>query len=260
MKNKETKYSLYNKNKYRKNILIGGLIYLIMISLIGVGFSSWAINNTNSDYIKDIDINIGNVTGIYSEYLYIDKDNKPNNGYKPLLYKISDNSFKGFINHNNSSSNDISTNNEGELLFYINFNLKKLKEFDELNVNNSLTFKYQLKLLSDNKNSNNISLFTFTNSKLYEYKDNLLDYSDSNLLSNEINNVTYDINTNTNSVEYSLSLANLLAKDIDILETYLIIKLKPINDKRLTNIYDYLVTNNGYLEFYMDIDKYEETK
>jgi len=68
-----------------------------MISLIGVGFSSWAINNTNSDYIKDIDINIGNVTGIYSEYLYIDKDNKPNNGYKPLLYKISDNSFKGFI-------------------------------------------------------------------------------------------------------------------------------------------------------------------
>jgi len=58
MKNKETKYSLYNKNKYRKNILIGGLIYLIMISLIGVGFSSWAINNTNSDIIKDIDINI----------------------------------------------------------------------------------------------------------------------------------------------------------------------------------------------------------
>ena len=45
MKNKETKYSLYNKNKYRKNILIGGLIYLIMISLIGVGFSSWAVIN-----------------------------------------------------------------------------------------------------------------------------------------------------------------------------------------------------------------------
>ena len=60
MKNKETKYSLYNKNKYRKNILIGGLIYLIMISLIGVGFSSWAVINGSKDK-SEIEINVGSI-------------------------------------------------------------------------------------------------------------------------------------------------------------------------------------------------------
>lgn len=244
-----------------KSIFIGSLIYFSMFSIIGIGFSSFIIAENNiSSEIRDIDIKIGEVNGIYSKYVYVDKDNKPNNGYKPLLYRINNNSFNGFINHNINSTNDNNNvaSNEGELLFYINFNLKKLKEFNELNVNNSLTFKYKLKLVSDNDNTNNVGLFNFNNSNLYQYNNELITYNNEDLLSsNLVNNNNYTIDVNTNSVDCSLQLANILTKEKDILETYLVINISPINSNRFSNIYDYLVTNNGRFEFYMDIDKYE---
>lgn len=249
------------KNKYNKNIFVGSLIYFSMFSIIGIGFSSFIIsdNNLNSE-VRDIDVKIGNVNGTYSKYVYIDQANKPNSGYRPLLYKISNNNFNGFINHNNNSNNDINNvgTNDGELLFYINFNLNELKEFNELNVNKSLTFKYKLKLISNDLYVNNVGLFKFSNSKLYQYNNGLLTYKDEDLLSsNIVNNDNYIIDTNTNSVEYSISLANILVKEIDTLETYLVINISPISSNRLSNIYKFLVTNNGSFEFYMDLDKYE---
>ncbi len=47
-----------NKYKYNKNILIGGLIYFSLFSLIGVGFSSWAIISND---ITNINVEVGKV-------------------------------------------------------------------------------------------------------------------------------------------------------------------------------------------------------
>ena len=47
-----------NKYKYNKNILIGGLIYFSLFSLIGVGFSSWAIISNDK---TNINIEVGKV-------------------------------------------------------------------------------------------------------------------------------------------------------------------------------------------------------
>lgn len=98
------------------------ILSLILISCVGVGFSGWIIEGSNSSGNGDVNINVGEVNGLYSDAISIDTS-KPNNGIEPLYYTT-----KGFINKDSSSEKGKEPNSQSkaELGFNIIIHGKKL--------------------------------------------------------------------------------------------------------------------------------------
>ena len=123
------------------------ILSLILISCVGVGFSSWIIEGGNNISGKgDVNINVGEVNGLYSDAISIDTS-KPNNGIEPLYY-----TDKGFINKDSSSDKVPSSQSYAELGFNLIIHANKLKNYfssyDSLHIypylgvsgNNSISF------------------------------------------------------------------------------------------------------------------------
>lgn len=109
------------------NILF--ILTLVLISSIGIGFSSWALGNTITPGNGEINVEIGEYSD-YVDCVTLD-DTKPNGGYIPLSYTTT-----GFINKASSSLNQPDETTKGELVFFIKFNLTnckiKLEAFNDL--------------------------------------------------------------------------------------------------------------------------------
>lgn len=107
------------------NILF--ILTLVLISSVGIGFSSWALGNTVTPGNGEINVEIGEYSD-YVDCVTLD-DTKPNGGYIPLSYTTT-----GFINKTSSSMNQPDETTKGELVFFIKFNLTNCKiKFDAFN-------------------------------------------------------------------------------------------------------------------------------
>lgn len=113
--------------KPTRNILF--ILTLVLISSVGIGFSSWALGNTITPGNGEINVEIGEYSD-YVDCVTLD-DTKPNGGYIPLSYTTT-----GFINKTSSSLNQPNETTKGELVFFIKFNLTncktKLEAFNDL--------------------------------------------------------------------------------------------------------------------------------
>lgn len=109
------------------NILF--ILILVLISSVGIGFSSWALGNTVTPGNGEINVEIGEYSD-YVDCVTLD-DTKPNGGYIPLSYTTT-----GFINKTSSNLNQPDETTKGELVFFIKFNLTnckiKLETFNDL--------------------------------------------------------------------------------------------------------------------------------
>lgn len=117
------------------NILF--ILTLVLISSVGIGFSSWALGNTIIPGNGEINVEIGEY-GDYVDCVTLD-DTKPNGGYIPLSYTTT-----GFINKTSTKTDAPTYKTEGELTFFVKFNLKNCKA--KLDAFNDLCFIPTLKV------------------------------------------------------------------------------------------------------------------
>ena len=117
------------------NILF--ILTLVLISSVGIGFSSWALGNTITPGNGEINVEIGEYSD-YVDCVTLD-DTKPNGGYIPLSYTTT-----GFINKTSTKTDAPTYKTEGELTFFVKFNLKNCKA--KLDAFNDLCFIPTLKV------------------------------------------------------------------------------------------------------------------
>mgnify|MGYP007112664918 FL=1 len=198
------------------------ILTLVVFSLIGVGFSSYLIEGNNNSGKGDVNINVGEVNGLYSDAISVDTS-KANNGIEPLYY-----TDKGFISKDSSSKNEPNGSSKGYFNIYFIFDIKLCRNY--FKDYNSLFIEFNLSTSDQNKMP--ISNFNLTNLSISS-NDDFFTYQDKIVKSNEIT-------TKQNYIKAIIRLDNALRNFSDIFNGLTYIEIAPINSNRYSNIYNFL--------------------
>lgn len=199
------------------------ILSLILISCVGVGFSSWIIEGNNNSANGDVNINVGEVNGLYSDAISIDTS-KPNNGIEPLYYTT-----KGFINKDSSSTNVPNSTSAGFYNIYFQFDINKCRNY--FKDYNSLYIEFNL------STTNVVELPIATNFTLSELsissEDSFFNYPNKKVSSNDI---TFSDQNNT-YIKGSIRLDHALRNFSNTFNALTYIEIKPRYANKFTSIY-----------------------
>lgn len=220
------------------------ILSLILISCVGVGFSSWLIEGGNSSANGDVNINVGEVNGLYSDAISIDTS-KPNNGIEPLYYTT-----KGFINKDSSSEKDKQPNSQSyaELGFNIIIHGNKLVNYFS-NYNSLYIYPYL------SVSGNNAISFSDTEFESIKLTMNNVIFSSS--IYDENNNLSSALISSTN-VKGKVSIDNFLLtynRDIEASINFKF-KMKSTYSSTRWSALFYERLPNSTISFYFDVGAY----
>lgn len=198
------------------------ILSLILISCVGVGFSSWIIEGSNSSGNGDVNINVGEVNGLYSDAISIDTS-KPNNGIEPLYY-----TEKGFINKDSSSKNVPNSTSAGFYNIYFQFDINKCRNY--FKDYNSIYIEFNL----STTNNTEMPISNFLVSELsISSNDSFFNYPNKKVSSSDIT----PLEQITNYIKGSIRLDHALRNFSNTFNGLTYIEIKPRYTNRFTSIY-----------------------
>ena len=218
------------------------ILSLILISCVGVGFSSWIIEGSNSSGKGDVNINVGEVNGLYSDAISIDTS-KPNNGIEPLYY-----TDKGFINKDSSSTNVPNGSSAGYYNIYFKFDINKCRSY--FKEYNSLYIEFNLST-TDIKELPIASNFTLSELSISS-EDSFFNYPNKKVSSNDI---TFSDQNNT-YIKGSVRLDHALRNFSSTFNGLTYLEIKPRFSNRYTNIYTSFKDKGISFELSVDLGGY----